>query len=76
MKFIYAKKEKNKELTLRDVEENQFFVCDAGYLCQKITHTEYISIADEEGNPCCDTYGAPEDAPIVRILPRVEKIEF
>lgn len=76
MKFIYAKKEKNKELTLRDVEENQFFVCKDGYLCQKIDSTDYVTIADEKGNPTCNTYAEPEDAPIVRILPRVEKIEF
>ena len=76
MKFIYEKQEENKEPTLNDVEANQFFVCADGYLCQRIGSESYITIADEEGYPCCGYFRVNPDKSIKRILPRVEKIEF
>jgi hypothetical protein len=78
MKFIYEKQEENKTLTLKDVEENQFFVCKAGFLCQKKDSTEYATIADADGNPYCNVYEGSdeENTPIERVLPIVEKIEF
>ncbi len=76
MKFIYEKEGEEKRLTLKDVEENQFFVCEDGYLCQKIHARAYITIADDEGNPYCGQLDCGEDMPIARLLPRVEKIEF
>lgn len=77
MKFIYEK-ETEKQMTLNDVGENQFFVCEDGYLCQRIASESYITIADEEGYPSCGYYMSRynADMPIRRILPRVEKIEF
>lgn len=76
MKFIYEEVKKNKQLTLEEVEENQFFVCTDGYLCQKADETAYTTIADDEGNPTCCKLDCDYDIPIQRILPRVEKIEF
>lgn len=76
MKFIYENQEENKTLTLNDVGENQFFVCEDGYLCQKVYEYAYITIADDEGNPSCMKFDCDYNMPINRILPRVEKIEF
>jgi hypothetical protein len=76
MKFIYEKQTKDKQLTLKDVENNQFFVCKNGYLCQKECSESYVVIADGEGNPSCECFDSDEDEQIQRILPRVEKIEF
>jgi len=76
MKFIYEKQEKKKTLTLNDVESSQFFVCAEGYLCQRIGSESYITIADEEGYPCCGYYSVNPETSIKRILPIVEKIEF
>ncbi len=76
MKFIYEKQEEKKTLTLNDVEDNQFFVCADGYLCQKIGSESYITIADEEGCPCSGYYRNNTDTPIARLLPIVRKIEF
>lgn len=76
MKFIYEKQENKGELTLKDVAENQFFVCVDGYLCQKVYACAYTTIADNEGDPSCSHLTCDEDMPINRILPRVEKIEF
>lgn len=76
MKFIYEKQEEKKTLTLNDVENNQFFVDADGYLCQKIGSESYITIADEEGYPCCGYYRVNPEKSIARLLPIVEKIEF
>lgn len=77
MKFIYEKQTKDKQLSLRDVEINQFFVCKEGYLCQKMNYGgSFVTIADDEGNPSCSNFNCDEDMPIKRLLPIVEKIEF
>jgi hypothetical protein len=76
MRFIYEKQTENKELTLKDVEENQFFVCADGYLCQKVYECGYNTIADDEGGPSCSHLTCEADMPIKRLLPIVEKIEF
>lgn len=76
MKFIYEKQEEKKELTLNDVEDNQFFVCADGYLCQKIGGESFMTIADEEGYPSCGYFSDFASVRITRLLPRVEKIEF
>lgn len=76
MKFIYEKETQEKKLTLNHVEYNQFFVCANGYLCQKMNDDTYVTIADDEGNPSCDSYADRGDTPIQRVLPIVEKIEF
>lgn len=76
MKFIYEKQEKKEELTLSDVEENQFFVCVDGYLCQKVYEYAYNTIADDDGGPSCSYLTCEADMPIKRLLPIVEKIEF
>lgn len=76
MKFIFAEKQETK-LSLKDVEENQFFVCSWGRLCQKTADTSYLIIADEDGMPysvyCSNTN---INTRINRILPKVLKIEF
>lgn len=76
MKFIYEKQEKKKDLTLKDVQTNQFFVCKDGYLCQKANEEEYITIADNEGYPSSNYFECGKYMPIARLLPLVERIEF
>ena len=76
IKFVYEE-EGEKELTLADVEENQFFVDIDDSLSQKLSDESYIIIADDTGAPCAQYYeNIDPDEPIKRILPRVEKIKF
>lgn len=64
-------------LTLRDVEQEQFFVCSDGFLCQKSGRGEYIHVAKQNGKPFCGwEEDAGEDMAIDRILEPVDKIEF
>ena len=85
MKFI-LKEEKNKKPVFGDVAENQFFVSNQGYLCQKFNYSSihqkvgyynYNVIADEKGMPLSMTFNDVSCNTIIsRILPEVEKIEF
>ena len=77
MKIIFEKKEnQDKQLTHADVEENQFFVCECGYLCQKMSNSRYATIADDDGLLSCEIYDCNQDYKITRILPKIAKIEF
>jgi hypothetical protein len=77
MKIIFEKQnKKEKQLTIADVEVNQFFVCSVGYLCQKVTDSLYTSIADENGLLSCEIFDCNQDYEIERILPKIAKIEF
>ena len=76
MKFIYEIEPKKKQLTFADVAENQFFVCDEGYLCQKVDSEFACTIADPDGDPSCNYITVEDDHPITRILPKIAKIEF
>jgi len=77
MKIIFEKQNKKEEqLTIADVEVDQFFVCGDGYLCQKVTDSLYTSIADENGLLSCEIFDCNQHYEIKRILPRVKKIEF
>ena len=77
IKFIVEEKEIKEELTLEDVEEDQFFVNDEGRLCQKVSEDMYNTIADDKGEPfACETICCDYDMPIMRVLPKVKRIEF
>jgi hypothetical protein len=77
MKFILSESTKEKQLTLADVEVNQFFVNQYDWLCQKVCSNAYIKITDREGKPYADFYdGEDDEQPIQRILPNVERIEY
>lgn len=77
MKIIFDKEsKKKKQLTFADVEDNQFFVCDDGYLNQRLNETSYSVIAEPDGSPysghqICEYY-----QPIDRIILKIAKIEF
>jgi hypothetical protein len=76
MQIIYKEKQK-KKLVFGDVEEDQFFVSNCNYLCQKYDEQSYNIIADENGVPCSGRIDNVSCNIIVtRILPEVEKIEF
>ncbi len=76
MKFI-LEENPQKQLSLKDVEENQFFVNYYGSLCQKTTKTSFSVIAGREGAPLGGHFAdVSEDLLIAKILPRVTKIEF
>jgi len=77
MKIIFEKQnKKEKQLTIADVEDDQFFVCSVGYLCQKISNSSYTSITDENGLLNCESFDCNKDYEIKRILPKIAKIEF
>jgi len=77
MKIIFEKEEnQDKHLTIADVEDNQFFVCEVGYLCQKVSNSLYTTITDEDGLLSCEIFDCDSDYPIKRILPKIAKIEF
>ena len=72
----FKNKKNKKKLTYADVEENQFFVCDEGFLCQKVDADSYNVIANPVGEPYADQQLCAPSQPIERILPNVDKIEF
>lgn len=77
MKIIFEKEEnQDKQLTITDVEHNQFFVCNDGYLCQKITDSRYTTIAKSNGELYSDYFSCDAHYRIKRILPKITKIEF
>lgn len=77
MKIIFEKEEnQEKQLTLDDVGYNQFFVCNNGYLCQKLDSYRYTTIADDDGELNCDIFSCEAYYPIKRIIPKIAKIEF
>lgn len=77
MKIIFEKvNNEKKQLTIADVEENQFFVCGDGYLCQKISNSLYTTIANDDGSLSCEIFDCNQDYQIKRILPKIAKIEF
>ena len=76
MKFILAKEQATKP-SLKDVEENQFFVNLGNCLCQKTADTSYSIVANGDGVP----YGThlseqSINTLIKKVLPKVVKIEF
>ncbi len=78
MKFILETPAEEKRLTFEDVEINQFFVCDDGFLCQKVDEWSFNYIAEPPyGAPYADHMnGCDPNFVIERILPKVVKIEF
>ena len=75
MKFIYSQ-ERKPELIFGNVDSEQFFVNRFGYLCQKVTHKIYYTIANEKGKPVALRFEADANTPIQRFISHVEKIEF
>jgi len=64
---------------LSDVDDDQFFVDNSGFLCQKVGSNRIITIADAEGQPIAgflDFGEFGEALPIKRILPEITKINF
>jgi len=76
IKFIIDESEKELP-TFGDVEIGQFFVSSSGNLCQKIHRTIAHTIADSSGKPAGNSFnGWKDEHHVVRILPKVTKIEF
>ena len=59
-----------------DVKCDQFFVSEAGSLCQKINATRASLIAYPSGNLNANVLKFATQEPITRILDHVTKIEF
>jgi len=77
MKFILEKNQETNLPSLKDVEDNQFFVNLTGCLCQKTTNKSFVVIADSKGQPySCHSEEQSINLRINRILPKVVKIEF
>ena len=76
MQIIYKEKQQ-KKLVFGDVKDDQFFVNNCGYLCQKYGEQSYNIIANQSGVPCSGRSDAVSCNTIVtRILPEVLRIEF
>lgn len=76
IKFIVAEEKQEKQLTLRDVKENQFFVDSEGRLCQKVGADCYNTITDGMGIPFAYEVFCKSNCLIERILSEVKRIEF
>jgi hypothetical protein len=77
MKFILEENQETKLPSLKDVEDNQFFVNLTGRLCQKTTNTSFVVIASSNGQPySCHSEEQSINLRIKKILPKVVKIEF
>jgi hypothetical protein len=77
MKIIFEKEDdQEKQLTIADVETNQFFVCSDGYLCQKLDSHRYTTIAKSDGQLYSGYFSGDAHDRIKRILPKITKIEF
>ena len=79
MKFILEENQETKLPSLKDVEDNQFFVNLNGCLCQKVCDNSYLRITDESQKPWCYSVTVTEQSislRIKKILPKVVKIEF
>lgn len=76
MNFIYEN-EAVKTPTFGDVEHNQFFVDNNGYLCQKTGIRCFTIVAQNDGTPYSSWLeNVRSDRTIQRIIPKVQKIEF
>jgi hypothetical protein len=77
MKFILQENQETKLPSLKDVEDNQFFVDLTGCLCQKTTDRSFVVITHSNGQPYSDHFaGQSTNLRIKKILPKVVKIEF
>jgi hypothetical protein len=73
----FIKQTEKDELTLHDVEENQFFINNAYRLCQKVSECEYNVIADSDGSPLAYiTEGFYEGDTILKVIDKIAKIKF
>ena len=63
--------------TFGDVKDDQFFVSQAGELCQKYNINGYNVIASAPGEPYSTRQSSVDSGmPVQRILPTITKIEF
>lgn len=77
MKFITEEIKTELSPILNNVAINQFFVDKFGNLCQKVTASDYTTIANSDGIPLSyGSYKIDRFEKIRRILPKVIKIEF
>ena len=77
MKFILEENQETKLPSLKDVEDNQFFVNLFGCLCQKVCDNSYLSITNGNQEPWCNFVTEQSiNLRIKKILPKVVKIEF
>lgn len=77
IEFIKKETKVQKQPTLADVKVNQFFISDAGWLCQKRTNESYITIANNRNEPFADYAKIISPTmPISKVLPEIEFIIF
>lgn len=76
IKFI-TESDTNKSPVFADVDDNQFFVDTENRLCQKETYETYVIITNRTGKPHSLVEECIESTmPILRILPKIVKIEY
>lgn len=76
MKIIY-KTQSERNLSLKNVQDNQFFVDFHGSLCQKMSEDKYNIVAHSNGSLFSDRMtNCSPNTPIKRILSEIERIEF
>ena len=66
-----------EQFTFGMVEHNQFFINNAGQLCQKRSSESCSIIADATGVPMSSWQTDLHfDIPIQKVIPQIERIEF
>lgn len=64
-------------LTFDMIEEDQFFIDQEGWMCQKSSQHSYVTIADNFGNPRSLQFcRLPRMFKVTKILPKVTKITW
>ena len=79
IRFECDERENKDELTLKDVEIDQFFIDVYGYFCQKLNNNRYSRIADSDGRPYSYTisdHTNGEKHTVYKVLPKVTKITW
>jgi hypothetical protein len=76
MEITFFKPHETKTPTFGDVQDDQFFVCQSGYLCQKVSASKYNTIATPGGTPEAGSYTLGSHDTIQRVMPFVDKIAF
>jgi hypothetical protein len=72
-----TEKDEEGELTIHDVEENQFFIDNEDRLCQKVSDYDYNIIADSDGYPlACSTETMFDGDTITKVIDKIAKIKF
>lgn len=76
MKIKLTQKETAIVPIFANIQEDQFFLNEEGYLCQKVNEEGFTYIADAEGNPNAAGHCSESSHAVVTPLAHVTKISW